>query len=399
MLIVLLAACAHVLEPQPSAPVSEPPPVAVAPGPVRVEPSLLVGTVLFPDELRQVDLAVASVLEDRGFAVLALEERDRLHRAAAEGRRPDESEACSVPYVADYLLDHRYPEHRTVSLRAFCEGDGVCSLELSWYAAPGEGGGFLQDWVAPLDGEPSIEGVVATIPSLALPEASMAPGGVMGGGGTRYEGQGVAVGEVTVAGPWDAAAAAAVLRAVDLDGCWSDARLDHWRNSPQIELGEDGSLLRCSSSHPQRVPEVPQACVCESLAGAGLPAGEPGRRAQFDVLPYEPTFTDGAGQRLGVSVRRPESELPGPAWVGSGMSPYAFEACLAPVERVKTAMLEVEVQLDARGVPQTWDLGWPDWMDDEVRACFEEQLATARYGCSQTGEAGTLQQAIGIHVR
>lgn len=385
--LLLLAACAHTpVTPEAPAPAIAPHP----PGPVLVDQPYLADTILFADELRPVADALATQLEAWGFQVLGPDEQERLVQLASEGRRVSTGEACSIPYVPGDLLRELHPDHESADLRAECDEDGVCHVELVLYPAPqGERDGNYPHWRAPLEGPVTVETVVASIPELERYAPNTMMGGVMGGMGMRATEQGVLVRGVDKQGDWAGTNLGNTLQLMDMDACWADWRRDHWANPVRFEVDAEGKVVRCSPSYVQRLPTPEGVCACDVLASADFGPGAADRRGVFEPFSAHPSLVDAAGKHFGLSAGSAESEEPGFTWADSGLPQRRMAECLLASGEAQAAKLTITYELAPTGEPVSWSADWPDWVNDESLACLDPLLASARFGCSQSGEPGT----------
>ena len=389
--LLFFAACAHTPEaPQETAPAIVPHP----PGKATVEQPYLADTILFAEELRPVADALAAQLEAWGYEVLDPDQRDRLVRLASEGRRVETGEACSIPYVPGKLLDHLYPDHEQANLRATCDDEGACSVELTMRRAPAdERKGLLPRLRAPFEGPVSADAVVAAIPRLERYVRPQVAGGLVGGLGMRATEEGVLVRGVSKQGDWGETSLGRTLQLMDMDACWADWRRDHWANPVRFEADAQGKVTRCSHSYVHRLPTPEGVCACELLASADFGPGAADRRGIFEPFSSRPAPVDAAGKRIGVTTSRVESDEPGYTWADSGLPQQRMARCLVASGEVQEAKL---AELDPTGAPIAWTAEWPAWVEDESRACLEPLLATARFGCSQSGQPGQATVPVSI---
>lgn len=395
MVLALLLACVHAAPPALEAPPAPPP----TPGPVRIEQPLLAGAILFPDELRPTAEAAAAFLEAQGWQVLPLDEQQRLITIAAEGRRASDGAQCSVPYVGAHLLDHSYPDHAEAELRADCVEDCTVSLTISAPPSAEKPGVEWIRWEAKAPAPPTVAGVIEAIPAFEVSTQLYGYGGIMGGLGGRFDGRGVYARFVEQYGPWGELDPWKALQSVDLDACWTDWRRDFWSNPVLVELSAEGRVTRCEAAYPFRLPESGFDCVCEVLAGASFPPGEPGRRVRFEADPFQPTPTTREGRHIGVNAYEVSSETVGYTWAATGLPEHRMASCLTTASGAEPFAGAIVYQLDAGGVPVSWQVDWPAWVDADAQACLEPLLAQARFGCSQSGEPGEARVKLSISVR
>lgn len=55
--------------------------------------------------------------------------------------------------------------------------------------------------------------------------------------------------------------------------------------------------------------------------------------------------------------------------------------------------------VDPTGRPISWAVELAPWVTRKAEACVQEQLAQARFACSQSGQAGEAAVPLNIYVR
>jgi hypothetical protein len=376
-MLLLLSACLK------SAPPSPPIATGLPPALVRIEQPYIEDAVLFADELQPLQAAVAAFLVTEGFTMVSLEEQQAMITAATRGERYPDGASCAVPYVADRLLEHHYPDVDTIDIRAECEEDSGCTLEVMRHGAPSSAdhGITLARWVAPLADVPSFQTAVQAVEGLKATPLVTEYGNILGMGSGQHTARGVDVADVEVAGGWEIETAEGLISALDFDGCWTDFRRDSWANPIVASFNEQGAVTRCESRHPRRLPESENACGCDVLRAADFGAGGADRRAIVNLDSSQPALRSDAGQVLMGSVSRPTSETVGLEWADSGVGKYRLAECFSGLPEVQATNVPVRYQVDAAGVPITWEASWPAGVGEEQQACMAPLLDEARFGC------------------
>lgn len=365
-----------------------PPPALIATK-VRVDPVTIVPSVLFPEEEREVRVAIGAFLRASSEGRLAPIDNAELERVASygrEGRRLSTGEVCGAPAPAGELWNVAFADALVADTFAGCDEGGVCTLAVDVTSRPGEEHAILDRYRAPISASPSKEELLAAVGKLVRipPPVEGALSGILGALGPNFVG--LRIDEVSYRGPWQKAPPVSVYDAVRpaLDACMSDVRRDYWKNDIALEVGTDGKMNRCEPWLWYRLPWPGTACVCEALRGVQFDAGPAGRRARFEFSSHlpPPRVSDGRVITAYLSDEKASDEtaVSGPI----GVSGVALAQCFVANPPAKELQFTLGWQVDAGGRTQSVRVDLPE---ASQRACVEGVVKAAQFACPQAGAA------------
>jgi len=367
------------------------PAAAYTPGPIRIDPPYLEGSLLFPEELRPIMASVARFLTEQGYSVVDLDAQDAIIRSALQ--------SCPTPAVPGLLLAHRFPDAAVAGLRAQCRSD--CVLTLTTHSAPAsELPGPTTLWQAPLP-DSSMSSVLSAIPQLSLRTVTRdgeVTGGSLDGGFPAAVGRGVQLHSLLASGQWTTVEMIGALDRMRFDACWADGSRDSWGNPLHFSVNGRGEVDRCTASRSHHLPEPEEACACAVLSDADFGAGGP-RRGSLALYSHQPPAASVDGRLIAASMGPLKTQSAGLDLGGSGVGNHELSACFARASGADEAEILLRYRVDEQGIPTGWEAVWPGWVDDAARACLDVLLRTARFSCSLDGIGGEVRTTIQIRVR
>ncbi len=389
--------CGGAEPPPPARTLTLPPPAPNATK-VRVDPVTIVPAVLFPEEEREVRIAIGAFLQaSSGGRLLPIDnaELERVATYAREGRRLLTGEVCGAPSPGGELWRTAFADALVADTFAGCDEAGVCTLAVDLTTRPGEEHAILDRFRAPISASPTKEELLAAVGKLVRipPPNEDEMSGILGVLGPNYEG--MRIDEVLYRGPWGKEPAVSAYDAVKpaLDACVSDIRRDYWKNDILFAVGNDGKIERCEPSLWYRLPWPGTDCVCGAIRGMNFGAGPAGRRARLEFSSYLPQSRVSDGRvitsYLSDETASDETALSGPI----GVSGTALARCFAASPPAKEQKFQVGWQLDAYGRTQSVRV---ELADAGQRACVEGALKAAEFACPQAGAAVSVSAVVHV---